>query len=645
MTRKRTKTDYLKNLTWDDLEQWAGNTIVSRGRNYQRNRRVKGLARTPHGGLIAWVEGTRSYATQVDLESGTLCSTCNCPYWDTCKHAVALVLEYLYCLKNGVVVPEVTAEDERLRMLAEYYEGEPLYSDDEDDLEDDAPLDRHRYGEPFLQSLQAFLRKQTKAQLSTLLEDLADRYPPVRDTLQDLIDLSTADISEMVRVVRAKILEISSEPGWADYWKGERFIPDYSPVKKRLEALEAEGHADEVITLGEELLEAGRGQVEMSNDEGETVEEISSCLEVVFRALPHSSLTPVERMLWVVEAEVKDEYGLCQGAEVFWGQKHRVEDWNILAETLMDRLKQFRGAKGEDRFSQNYRRERLSDWVILALKNAGRHDDVITLCVREAEKTGSYARLVDFLLEAKRWEEAEQWIHRGIEATQNEWPGIATRLRNTLRQIRENEGDWPGVAALRAEEFLLNPTFESFQKLGKAAEKAGVWPAVRTAAMNYLETGRLPEEDPSWPLPDSGIKEPGEPRRHQFPLIETLVEVAIAEGRPDEVIRWYDQDKSQKPRWGWSGFQEDRVAEAIVGHYPDRALGIWKSIAESEIARTKPEAYRVAGSYLRKARRVLKDLGREKEWHDYLAELRRVNARKRRLLEILDSMSGRRIID
>lgn len=216
MTRKRTKTDYFKDLTWEDLEQWAGSAIVSRGKSYQRNHCVRGLAKTPGGGLIAWVEGTQTYATGVDFEDGEPASICNCPYWDTCKHAVAVVLEYLDRLKNGVVVPKVTEKDERIRMLEEFNEGEALYGDDEDDLKDDVRLDRRRSGEPLPQSLQAFLKKQTKAQLSTLLEDLAGRYPPVRDALLDLIDLSTGDVSEMVKEVRKEILEISSEPGWAN---------------------------------------------------------------------------------------------------------------------------------------------------------------------------------------------------------------------------------------------------------------------------------------------------------------------------------------------------------------------------------------------------------------------------------------------
>ena len=645
MTRKRTKTDHFKNLTWEDLEQWAGSTIVSRDKGYQRNGYVRELVKTQDGGLVAWVAGTRKYATRVDFKSDALSSICSCPYWDTCKHAVAVVLEYLDCLKNDRKVSELIGDDERILVLEELSEREGWFDEDEEDLEDYAHLRPRETTKPLSKSLQTFLTQHTKAELITLIEDLAGRYPPVLGALLDLIDLSTGDVSEMVKGVRKEIHEISSEPGWANHWKGEQFIPDYSRVKNRLEALLAGGHADEVITLGEELLYAGRRQVEMSNDEGETAEGISSCLEVAFRALPDSSLTPVGKMLWAVEAELKDEYGLCHGAEVFWNQKHLVEDWNILADRLMERLTRFRPGTEEDSFSLGYRRDRLSDCVIQALRNAGRNDDIISLCEREAEKTGSYVRLVDFLLEARRWEEAEQWIHKGIRATHKQWPGIADQLRTALRQMLEREGDWLQVAAFRAEDFFSNPTLDTFGKLRKAAEHAEVWQEVKIAAMDYLETGKLPVGDSSWPLPQTGMEYTIEPEQRHFPICETLVDIAINEKRPDEVVRWYDQRKSQKFGWRWTGFKQDEVAGALVDHYPERALAIGKGLTEEEIAQSKPKAYIIAAGYLRKVQRTLKNLGKEKEWHNYLAELRRTNARKKRLLEILDTLSGRRVID
>jgi uncharacterized Zn finger protein len=159
----------------------------------------------------------------------------------------------------------------------------------------------------------------------------------------------------MVDRVRSEILELSAEPGWMNYWDNEGYIPDYTRVKQRLSDLLNRGHADEVITLGEELLEAGKRQIEMSHDEGETAMEIGSCMEVVFQALPESTLSPAEQMLWAVEVELKDDYGLCEGLEGFWNKKRQKQDWNTLADRLMEHLEQLKPDKEKDAFSRNYR--------------------------------------------------------------------------------------------------------------------------------------------------------------------------------------------------------------------------------------------------------------------------------------------------
>ena len=282
----------------------------------------------------------------------------------------------------------------------------------------------------------------------------------------------------------------------------------------------------------------------------------------------------------------------------------------------------------------------------MALERAGRREDIIPLCLQEAERTGSYLRLVEQFKKATRWEDAEQWIHKGIAATETRWPGIANQLRTAFREIRERAQDWLRVAALRADDFFGEPSLQTFQALQKAAQRAGAWPAVRAAAMHYLETGTLPQPStPPWPLPESGLKNATEPPQIHPPLTDTLIAIAIAEKRPDEVLRWYDQRKPRSRGWDYGWFAEDNIAEAVVGTYPDRAVAIWKQLTEKQIALTKPKAYEEAARYLRKVHRILKQLGKEQDWQRYLATLRQANERKRRLVQILDTLAGRRIIE
>ncbi len=650
MTSKRER---FKQLTWADVQRWAGDTIASRGRSYQRSDAVEKLALTPAGAVIAWVQGTETYATLVDIEGGNLTSACSCPYDGTCKHAVAVVLEYMERLDQDGEVPATTAGDARLALLGQAAAGEPV--EDEDADEQDEQVSDERMPRAVPKGVRSYLEQQTKEQLVALLEDMAGRYPSVSEALKDRADLSKGTVARMVTDARKQIAVLSANPGWSHHWDDEGYVPDYSGVRDRLQALLDAGHADEVVALGKELFEAGCEQVDMSDDEGETATEISRCMNVVFQALPRSSLPPAEQLLWAVEADLKDDHELCHGAGAFWDSEHAAGDWNTVAEVLLRRLEEQRPAKGEDSHSGSYDRDQLTGWIMTALEEAGRKEEIIPLCEREVRETDSYVRLVNELIEADRKGDAEHWIREGIKATKKRLPGIAHQLHTIMREMREKERDWPQVAAFRAAEFFAEPSLGTFQELQKAAEQAGVWPEVGAAAMLYLETGALPRRTekaggkvgPSWPLPETGVEAPAGVRRSDFPLTGTLIDIAIAEKRPDEVVRWYDRNKLQRTGWGWSwdSPDEDVIAGAIVEAYPERALEIWKRLAESHIAETKPRAYEVAAGFMRSICRTLKKLDREQEWDKYLMELRQNNVRKRRLVEILNRFAKPSVVD
>ena len=648
---KQLQADPFTALTWDELQDWAGPVIVSRGQRYQRSGQVHGLARTTRGGLVGWVLGSERYATSVELENGELVATCTCPYEGICKHAVAVVLEYLEQVKRKSPIPTVTEPDRRFQLLEHDEDQEEWAKTDEDGATDEefVPVPERsakKAGKVVTDAWLSFLEQQTQPQLLALLKDLSQRYADVRQFVQDRRNLSVGAVSKLVKSLRAEISKLSQEPGWRNHWNGEGSIPDYSRVRDRLGALLAQGHADAVVEVGAQLLEAGTKQVEISDDEGETAEEIASCMDIVFQALPRSSRAPAEQMRWAVEADLADGYELCRGATPFWDRSHPTEAWNGLADQLAQRLAKDRRNRARDAFSEKFQRDRLSNWLILALERAGRHAAIIPLCRQEAPKTGSYSRLVEYLTKAKQWEEAEVWVRKGIVATEKQWPGIAAQLRTAFREMRERQQDWPAVAALRADEFFVEPNLKTFQALEKAAKRAGVGPEVRAAAMQYLETGTRPQPSTKlWPLPESGLQRATRRFPIEPPMTEVLIEIAIAEKRPDEVLRWYDRRKPRSRGWDWGWSTEDRIAEAVVAKHPDRAVAIWKQLAEAQIALTKPKAYDMAADYLRKVGRVLKQQGKEQEWQSYLAALRQANERKRRFVDVLDILAGRRIVD
>jgi len=631
MPKKKTRLDRFSDLTWNDIEEWAGGKIVGRGRNYQQQGRVSDLSVTEDDALIAWVDGTERYATRVVMdEDGLPGSTCTCPYELDCKHGVAVVIEYLKRVENNQRVPKVKQDDDRLELL-------------EDDAWGDEPNDdENAMSEDIRQDIDSFLKGKTKGQLMELIHDLAGQYPEMARDLSDRKQLISGNTKTLVTRLRREIRDIGDEPGWQNYWQNEGFTPDYSGIRKKLETLLKTGYADEVLALGEELIRNGTRQVEESHDEGETAMEIAGCMPVIVGALEQSSLDASDKLIWALDALLEDQFEVCEAFAEYLHRRHPKTAWHELADLLLARLNGLKGTKGTDDLSRDYERDRLSDWAIHALERSGREQEIIPLCETEAAKTGSYDRLLRLLMDARRYAEAESWIFKGIKATEEKWPGIASGLRHKLREIRTRQKNWPVVAAMQVETFVRRPSPQAFTDCKKASGRVKAWTRVREHLLRYLEKGELPWKQKGWPLPESGLDRPDADHRNRFPMIDDLIDIAILEKKPDQVLRWYDQ--RPKGRFGWYGVDEDAIATAVQAHAPDRAVAIWKNKAERLIAQVKPSAYQGAAKYLRKAAKVMNQAKKQTEWERYLQGLREKHVRKRRLMEILDGLDGKPIV-
>jgi uncharacterized Zn finger protein len=632
MPKKNTLWKKFSALTWSDLEDWAGSRIVGRGRAYQQQGRVSGLSLTEDAALLAWVDGTERYATRVFIdEHGLPASICSCPYEIDCKHGVAVVLEYLERMEKNLRVPKAKKGDNRLAILEEnaLYDGESGHTEN-------TPV------EDMQKEIELYLKDKTKAQIIELICDLAEQHPEIAEDFIDRKHMISGNIQALVARLREEIRDIGEEPGWQNYWSGEGYTPDYSGIRKKLETLLEAGHADDVLPLGRDLVSTGIRQVEESNDEGETAMEIADCMHVIVEALDQSSLGVTEKLNWALDAVLEDQFELCEAFAKYLHRRHPQSAWHTLADRLLARLKRFKATEGDDKFSRNYERDRLSGWAIHALEQAGRGEEIIPLCVTEAKRTGSYDRLVKQLVAARRYQDAERWIHEGVQATKEKWPGIAAGLRDKLREIRTTEKNWPAVAAMQAEEFVRRPSRQAFTECKKACDRVKAWPRVREYLLLYLEKGALPWKQKNWPLPESGLDRPDVDRRSRFPLVNDLIDLAILEKKPDQVLKWYDQ--RPKDRFGWYGVDEDAIAAAVQAYAPDRAVAIWKNQAERLIAQVKPSAYQQAAGYLRKAAEVLHRGKKSVEWEIYLKKLRQQHFRKLRLMEILDGLEGKPIV-
>ena len=551
--------------------------------------------------------------------------------------------------------------------------------DAEDDWDGDAAVSDARPvsaspgpGAGVAQEVHRYLTELSKDELVAFVERLAAQDSAIRKALADQVATARGPTADLLRRARITVDSISAE---AIYEGNEPSHGELGRLRDRLDALVARGRADDVLMLCQRLLRHANRAVEaMEETDDGFFAAISHALEVVPEALARSSKSPVEQLIWLFEFELSEDYDLTPDMADFWDLERPAEIWNELAARIEEWLAANVPASPSVASTYGVRSAR-DAWTSLladALRKAGRGEEIGPLYEREAELTGSYQRLVTYLLAEGDLGRAEHWIRRGIAATPEQLPGIVSQLRQGLHTIRERQGDVAGLAALDAYELFERPGLKTFQDLLASAEVAGVRDVVRRHALRFLETLTLPwrrsdvqqaassspgiPDDgsdaaladavvdlPPWPLPPTGLPDPARPRYEQPPLARVLLDVALAEERLDDVLVWYDRLRAPRSGGAYYGYSDPgaTVARAVERSHPDRAIAIWNDLAVGAIARTQTEAYREAARYLEQAGRIEERRGNLAAWRKRVLELQARERRKYRLREILDDLLRR----
>jgi uncharacterized Zn finger protein len=271
-TAKESSSEKWESLTWQDLEAWAGSRSVSRGQAYQRQGRVRDLARSADDRLLATVIGGDRYFVAVSMEAekkkeGRIHSKCTCPVgYDGCKHAVAVVADYLDRRGHQKEIPVADADDPRWGKL-ENNDDEADF--DEDDIDEDVEGEvvptrhksRQRTRENWDEKIKHHIHAKSREDLAELVWSLTQRFTELRDGFRERIVLGEGDVDRLIAQARKELHRVASQEAWRNHWNGEGNIPDYSKLLHRLERLVELGHSDSVARLGGEIIERGMAQV------------------------------------------------------------------------------------------------------------------------------------------------------------------------------------------------------------------------------------------------------------------------------------------------------------------------------------------------------------------------------------------------
>jgi len=631
-------SDPFKELRWSDLQDWAGGKATAKGIKYQEEERVKEIKRTPEGSLVARVEGTTDYFTEISLIEGKLSSVCTCPVGHDCKHGVAAVLEYLELTEQGEEVPFTSEEDPLVTRARQGYA--------------EAETSVHGAEESSARALREYLQCLTKTELIEILVAFAEKDTMLVKYLRERQTLAAENVEEIVGEVYSEIDELLEETGSSEYQAYESDVPDFLDLQVGLESLLDAGHPDELLDIGKELMDRYE-KIADYDEEGEIGTKISFCMDVVFEALARSSFSSHEKMLYMLEIELRDNYNILN-EHAFWEKDFTPDEWKLFTESLKIKLEEADRTENP-LYSSIWQRDYAVDRLIDALGKAGLSEEVIPICESEAEKTGNYVRLVRVLLDSGQKEKAEEWIYRGIKESRGYEPEIAHQLWQVLLEIREEEGNWLFASALETEEFFRSLDMAIYPGMREAAKKAGKWEEVREAVLKYLRNGKLPasqvknrKEASILPgvLPKTGLLDISSIKKINPPVLDLLIKIEIQEDDPQEVVHWYEELKKggEEAEGYWHSISESEIANAVKEKYPEIALEIWKTLAERLISETKVGSYEEASAYFRKIKETLEASGKKEEWEAYLSEIKEENKRKKRLLEVLDMIGEDRII-
>jgi tetratricopeptide (TPR) repeat protein len=426
-----------------ELRRRAGKTSYTRGLGYVDV--VVDLCWSP-GAMTAEVRGSDEYQVRLWDSRGKLSGDCSCPWGQEgnfCKHCVAVGLAALKAARSGLPAPEP---------------GPRSRAEDAADL-------------------RVFLNGLEKTVLVDVLLELAGRDP----TVHKLLSLRTkpqgfdqADLYPMVDALKRT-------------WR----LGDVALARLCREAADALRTLDTFATdhpaAIRSLYQLTLGHLTAPSYDGQPDGNLATIRDLVARAINGLLAVsrakppdPAEFIRWLIDVQITNSRSLglsvSRFAEIL-GDEGLTSYWQRLSDLAGD-------ASADDGEDARLRCQRAilrlrESYLVDIVKDI---DQLVDLYAEDLSQPERYVRIGETLRAAERFDEAIDWLRRGLA----EVPGRRREICDLLVAVYTQTGRPKEAARARLDNFIRDPDAYNYRMLLRAAEAIDAAPYAREQAMTLL---------------------------------------------------------------------------------------------------------------------------------------------------------------
>ena len=471
------------------------------------------------------------------------------------------------------------------------------------------------------EEVREFLERQEKATLVSLLIRQAEE----NERFKAHLSMRAAGGGRTVHLPTYR-KAIDRALNWGDYVPYESMYEYSRGIEEVIDSLRQlleEDHAAEVLELSEHFLRTLEVQMGMLDDSDGYMSGILSDVEDLHHGACVKVKPDPEQL-----ARKLFTWGLQTDWGVFSDAAHSYAD--VLAERGLkayralaeERWKRMRPLKpGEENLEYGKERFRITSIMEQLAMETGDVEALVAVKSKNLATAYGYLEVAELYKKAKKDAKALEWAEKGVKAFPE---GTDSRLREFLASEYHRRKRHQKAMELIWAEFGDNAGFEEYRLLKSHAELAGgaqTWRKWRQQALQFLR-GENSAGEP---------KATGKHLRWRAHDRSTLVKIFLWEKDVEQA--WQEAQEGGCDETLWL-----ELAAAREGSHPEDAMAVYRSLVEPAVRRMDNQSYREAAEFVRKVRKLLRRLGREEEWKQYIDVLRVNHRRKRNFMKLLEQL-------